>query len=352
MNLLIITQKCDIADDNLGFFHDWIEEFAKHYKKVIVICLWKGKYDLPENVRVLSLGKESGVSRLKYICNFYKYIWQERKNYDKVFVHMNQVYVVLGGLFWRFTGKKIALWFTHKSVTLSLRVAEKLAHVIFTASSESFRIKSKKLKIMGHGIDVDKFRVENKYREAQDVFNILSIGRISPAKDIKTLIKALDILNNNREIENKIRVKIVGGPIYRQDEIYFEELKEDVEKRGLNDMVRFIGAIPSNERYDYFKNADLLVHMSKTGSLDKVSLEAMASRTLIISCNDASREILKGFGDEFIYDIGDYKRLAENIEKVIALKIEDKEKISKKMQEVVINEHEIGGLIKKIKISY
>jgi len=30
MKLLILTQKVDIDDDVLGFFHGWLEEFAKN----------------------------------------------------------------------------------------------------------------------------------------------------------------------------------------------------------------------------------------------------------------------------------------------------------------------------------
>jgi len=74
MKLLIVTQKVDKNDDILGFFHGWIAEFAKHCEKITVIALGVGEYDLPRNVEVLSLGKEGGKSRLKYILNFYKYM--------------------------------------------------------------------------------------------------------------------------------------------------------------------------------------------------------------------------------------------------------------------------------------
>src|SRR5581483_12297211 len=90
MKLLILTQKVDKNDPVLGFFHGWLREFANHFEFITVIALGVGEYELPQNVRVLSLGKESGVSKLKYLSRFYKYIWQERKNYEKVFVHMNQ----------------------------------------------------------------------------------------------------------------------------------------------------------------------------------------------------------------------------------------------------------------------
>ena len=110
MKLLIITQKVDRDDPILGFFHRWIEEFAKHCENIIVICLEKGEYNLPKNVQVLSLGKEERESRLAYIKRFYSYIWHKRKEYDSVFVHMNQEYVLLGGFFWKAMRKRVILW--------------------------------------------------------------------------------------------------------------------------------------------------------------------------------------------------------------------------------------------------
>ncbi|MBI4086504.1 hypothetical protein HY416_00780 [Candidatus Kaiserbacteria bacterium] len=58
MKLLICTQTVDRGDPTLGFFHEWIAEFARHCERVIVVCLFEGEHSLPENVTVLSLGKE------------------------------------------------------------------------------------------------------------------------------------------------------------------------------------------------------------------------------------------------------------------------------------------------------
>ena len=196
MKLLIITQKVDINDDVLGFFHRWIEEFAKHCEKITVICLEKGEYNLPENVKVLSLGKEAGASKIKYLWRFYKYIWQERKIYDSVFVHMNPVYVILGGLFWKAMGKKVTLWYTHKNVDWKLRLAEKLVNKILTASKESFKLKTGKLQIVGHGILVEMFKnPQSKNYNKGDKLKIISVGRITRIKNLDTLIKAGSILN-------------------------------------------------------------------------------------------------------------------------------------------------------------
>jgi len=79
MKLLIITQIVDRDDAILGFFHRWIEEFAKHCEQITVICLKEGKHNLPKNVQVLSLGKEDGASKVRYLFNFYRFVWNERK---------------------------------------------------------------------------------------------------------------------------------------------------------------------------------------------------------------------------------------------------------------------------------
>ena len=55
MRLLILTQKVDQNDDILGFFHGWIREFSKNFETITVISLGVGEYNLPANVRVLSL---------------------------------------------------------------------------------------------------------------------------------------------------------------------------------------------------------------------------------------------------------------------------------------------------------
>ncbi|MCD5381655.1 MAG: hypothetical protein LR008_03730, partial [Candidatus Pacebacteria bacterium] len=106
MKLLIITQVLDTEHPILGFFHRWVEEFAKHCEQVHVICLQEGRHDLPDNVTVHSLGKESHqtggatlkrtegtgkvvprvlsrlITKLTYILRFYKLIWQLRHEYD------------------------------------------------------------------------------------------------------------------------------------------------------------------------------------------------------------------------------------------------------------------------------
>lgn len=338
MRLLICTQKVDINDPILGFFHGWIIEFAKRFESVIVICLEEGRHELPANVRVISLGKEAGISRAKYVRRFYSYIWRERNNYDVVFVHMNQIYVILGGLFWKLWDKKIGLWYTHRAVHFQLRLAACLADEIFTAAPESFGLKTKKLYVIGHGIDVEKFTRGARHAHSgqfplsdspgiHPVGSVLhghdaplsgshsnpcliSIGRITRIKHWETLIEAVDRLKRE-SIE--VRCAIVGSPVTADDDSYFNELKELVKSKGLQDAVSFKAAVPQSEIAAYYHDNDLNLNLTPTGGIDKVVLEGMAAGCLPLVSNEAFKAVFGPYADKLIFKFKDASDLAAKI---------------------------------------
>lgn len=285
MNLLLITQIVDRTDPNLGFFHTWIEKIADRVDHLTVVCLKKGEYDLPENVTVYSLGKEENVSRLQYMIRFYRLLFAERKKYDHVFVHMNPEYVILGGLFWRMTGKKILLWYTHKAVNLRLRIAEKLATRIFTASKESFRLPSSKVEIVGHGIDTDMFSQEIPASDGGPI-RCVCVGRISPVKDIETVLLAFHKLLEKRP-HDSVQLDIIGEPITEADDVYRETLVLLTKKLGLLGCVHWLGGKRYRDIADTYRTSHILIHTSKTGSVDKVVLEALAAGLTVFSSSDA-----------------------------------------------------------------
>lgn len=352
MKLLIITQKVDKNDSLLGFFHGWIAEFAKHYEKVTVIALGVGEYDLPKNVRVFSLGKNTNklkiLKKFLYTKNFFRYIWKERKNYDNVFVHMNPEYVVMGGLFWRLTGKKIGLWYMHRSVDLKLRIAEKLTHIIFSATPESFRLKTKKLNITGHGINVRQF-VSKDNSIVNDPFRIITVGRISPIKDYETLIDTIKILQKNNL---KVKLDIIGGIGRSDQKKYLESLKKKVKDNGLEEIIKFIGPLPNREVVSFLHKSDLFVNTSQTGSLDKAILEAMSCGLITVSSNDSSKDVFGVYKDKLFFRSKDSLDLSRKITGVINLSKQEREKMGLALRREVEKNHNLENLIKKIIFIY
>lgn len=336
MRLLIITQKVDRNDPILGFFHSWLEEFAKHCEKLIVICLESGEYGLPANVQVLSLGKERHLSRWQYILKFYRYIGQERKNYDAVFVHMNVEYVILGGILWKIFHKKIALWYMHKSVTWKLWLAEKLANVIFTGTKESFRLASKKLQILHHGIDAALFYFQ-EHTFNKDFWHFLSVSRISKIKNIHEM---LNLIFNLKKYKSNILLDIIGEPVTKQDENYLLQLQQQVKRLNLVNNINFLGTVKNNQLSQFYHQADLFLNFSDTGSLDKAILEAMSCGTLVLTSNDSAKSFLPS-----ILYIDNFNNLDN---KIIDLLHSDNQSLLENNRIFVEKNHSLGLLVKKI----
>ena len=340
-NLLIITQKIDTSDDVLGFFHEWVIEFAKKFEKITVLCLKRGDFNFPPNVKVLSLGKEIGRTKLGYLFYFYKHIWKEHKNYDSVFVHMNPQYVVLGWPIWKIFGKTISLWYAHGHVPMMLKIADKLTDIAFASTREGYRLNSSKLKVVGQGIDVDKFHPIKKSQD--DIFKIITVGRISPSKDYETLIKAVSFLN-----DNQLEIKIVGDIAYKEQDDYLYGLKELVKERGLEGTVKFVGPIANKDIVPLLQKADLFVNMGHTGSLDKAILEAMSCGLTILTCNEAFEKILGKYRTLLMYPKKDFKQLAEKVKLIIYASTDERTQIGKDLREIVVRDHNLEGLINKI----
>lgn len=264
MKLLVITQKVNKNDPVLGFFHEWLKRLSLKTEQLTVICLEAGEYNLPENVQVLSLGKENKKSRLVYLKNFYKYIFNYRQDYDGVFIHMNPEYAFLGGMFWKLWHKKVLLWYMHKAVNWRLWLGEKFVNKIFTGSKESFRLSSKKVEVVGHGIPTDLFKPSHGH-------GLVWVGRLDKIKG--TPPEGVDIISN--------------VPYYQMPEVY--------------------------QKYD------TLIHTSKTGSMDKVVLEAMACGLNIITESEAYKNKEFNYKNEEvpIQKNIDYVRVNHNLDNVI-----------------------------------
>ena len=343
MKLLIVTQKVDQNDSILGFFHRWIDEFAKKYNKVTVICLEEGVHNLPENVDVLSLGKEDGESRLKYIYKFYSYIWNKKKEYDIVFVHMNPIYVVLGGVVWWLLGKTVALWYTHESVDLKLRIAERFVDRIFTASKDSFQLSSDKDMVMGHGIDTKYFCSEESYHK-NNTLKLLTVGRISPIKDYETLVLAMEIL---KKTDIKLILTVVGAPGDSSQQGYLESLIDMVSKKGLKDSILFVGAVSNNEARTYLLDSDIFVSMGDYGGLDKAILEAMSSGVVPVIANRGAGETLH-LSEVCTFSKGDADELACRILEIQSMQDSDVINLIDVNRERIVKDHGLISLVDRL----
>lgn len=335
MKLLIITQKVDNSDPVLGFFHGWIEEFSHKFSKITVICLQEGVNNLPGSIEVLSLGKELGCySKYKYIQNFYKYIWQKRNQYDSVFVHMNQEYVLLGFVLWKILKKTIYLWRNHYKGNLITDIAMKLCNKFFCTSKFSYTNRSNKAFLVPVGIDTNLFKANPALKRINR--SILFIGRISPSKNLHILIESLINLNI-RGVD--FTASIYGDPL-PLDEDYYNGLRNKVSTNNLESKIKFHNAIPNHKTPYIYSTHEIFVNISNNGMFDKTIFEAMLCRSLILS---SSADLVNNISNQCIVSDLSPVLLSNKIDYVLNLSREDKELIANN-NAAYANKHSLAKL--------
>ena len=313
MRLLVIAQKIDRKDPVLGFFHRWVEVFSEQFSRITVVCLQKGEYDLPGNVAVLTLGKDKWQSRAKYVFLLFYFSIRYFNRYDAVFVHMNQEYILAAGWLWKLLGKKIYMWRNHYAGSALTDIAAWFCTKIFCTSHYSYTAKFKKTQFMPVGVDTEVFKPMASDLSTQVVrkqSSILSLGRISPSKNIHTLIAALEILKKEGVT---FTADIYGNVV---DEAYGKQLHEQVREAGLGDRVKFPGPVANIESPKVYSAHQIFVNLSPNGMYDKTIFEGMACGCFVFVSNDDIKDKIDPL---FAFPYADAAGLARRIKDFLAL---------------------------------
>ena len=323
MRLLIITQTIDTEDHFLSFFPRWVEELAKRFQSVVVICLYKGTYDLPGNVPVLSLGKEKWRSKAKYIFLLFYFSLRYANRYDAVFVHMNEEYVVLAGWLWRLMGKKVFMWRNHHSGNRMTDVASIFCNKVLCTSKYSYTAKYKKTMLMPVGMDLEMFKPDPGVKRIPR--SVLSFGRISQTKNVDVFIEALQIVKGHGV---ELSADIFGDAPPGSDP-YLEALKSRAHELGLDDVLRFYSGVPHADSPEVFMSHDIFVNLASSGMYDKMIFEAMACGCLTLASNDN----LKGNIDErLVINERTPAEVASRIMAALSLPVDEKRRLVQEEQ--------------------
>jgi glycosyltransferase involved in cell wall biosynthesis len=346
-NLLICTQEINQNSTTLGFMTSWVRELSKHYDKVLVICLYLGEHKLPSNVEVLSLGKESSKSRFKYIINFYKIIFSRRKEYDKVFIHMNDEYGLLAGFFWKIMGKKVALWSNHYYGTWKRDLVGKFCDKVFYTSKFSYTANARKFPQavqMPVGVDVSNFKENSKVERKPN--SILFLARLDPSKKPEIVLRSLKNLQDRNIF---FKATFVGGAnkdVFADYEKGIHTLSRDL---GLENVVEFVGPVSSIETPRFFLSHMFYVNVAKSGMLDKAIFESVVGGCLPLSTSvDFNDMIYPVVGHFCKVDESSVESLTKKLSDALSLTDTEIDSKAREIQKSVLPNHNLEYLAKRI----
>jgi glycosyltransferase involved in cell wall biosynthesis len=350
MRLLVVTQKVDIGDDVMSFFHNWLLKLAPLVDELHVIGNATGKYDLPSNVHIYSLGREKGKSRIMRVIRLNLLALRILPRVDGIFIHMCPEYVAALYPLNLFFKKPVVMWYAHIGVSKTAKWA--VAHVdkILSPSKDSFLHDTDKVIPTGHGIDPDIFSPVSREGKPERK-KLLVLGRISYVKDLDTLVEAINILVHERKRVN-IEVIMVGSPARAEDDKYLAHLREKISKYGIEHYFTWMGSVANNEAVEYYRNSDLFIRTQKGGGYGKVELEAMATGLRVVLPTDVYNKLLPEFAKDMYFTEQDSAMLAEKIDKVLNWDDVRKARYAARVRRLVIENHNLNKLAIKIVDSF
>ncbi len=350
MRILIVTQRLDASHDVLGFFAGWVEALAA-VAEVEVVTQWLGDHPFGDTVPAHSLGKERGAGKLSQLARLQRILWRRvvhRRAIDLVFCHMCPEYVPLCYPLARLARVPVTLWYTHGTGNARLRLAVRLADRTLTASLEGFPWSlsaSPKVTALGHGIDTRRFTVTPLPEDGPRV--VVSVGRLSPVKDHALVVAAFAALLR-RTGRRDLRLRIVGGPPLPEHRAVAHELERLIAAEGLEESVSLAGPVPHGEIPRYFASGHVFVSASRTGSLDKVGLEAMACGRPVLTSNPAFRPELEGFEERLMFREGDAGDLADKLESLLSREVADLEPLGRELAGRIGGRHDLDSFAMRL----
>lgn len=154
-----------------------------------------------------------------------------------------------------------------------------------------------KIEYIPNGIPKEFFNQKKSKEEKK----VLFLGRISPVKNLETLIKAINLLKD-------VKLEIIGPAE--------KEYMRRLQNLNPNGNIKFLPPVyNTKEKIKKIDEAKIFVLPSIRESMPQSLIEAMAREKIVIaSDNLGARELVEDGKNGFIFKTGDEKQLAEKID--------------------------------------
>lgn len=341
MNLLLFNLMTDIDHPILGFTTQWIRALATRVRSIEVITMRTGRVEVPQNVRVHSVGAERGLSEPRRIIEFYRLIFGilRRGRIDGCFAHMIPEFAILAGPILRAKRIPLVTWYAHPSLQWRVKLAHLFSNRMVASLPNAYPWKKDKLTVIGQGIDMGLFS-PNGCRPEEDM--ILCVGRVSAVKNHDTLLRAAALLRR------PARVVILGKTAGAEDEAHLAKLRRLADELGIADRIRFEPGVPPVQLPRWYRRCAVHVNLTPAGFGDKVAWEAMACGRPCVVANDDFTETLGRHAGDLLFRVNDPVDLAGKLDGLLERTAVDRSSIGAYLREQVERLHSLPRLAERI----
>ncbi|MGH3135783.1 MAG: glycosyltransferase family 4 protein [Gaiellaceae bacterium] len=281
--LVFITQQVDPGHPALAATVPKLRALAELVDEVVVLA--DGAVDdvLPANCRVRTFRADHKVGRgLRFETALARELRGLRGG--AVVAHMCPIYAVLAAPLVRPLRVPLVLWFTHWRASRLLQKAELVSTAVASVDERSFPLGSKKVRAIGHGIDLAEFPCAPA-RDSEGL-RLLALGRYSPAKGLDFVLRAV------AEAGGDVTLDVRGPSLSDEERAHRRALERLVTDLGLDGRAVLDDAVPRDEIPTLFAAHDALVNNMRVGAPDKVVYEAGAACLPVLASNPVFDSLL------------------------------------------------------------
>lgn len=279
---------------------------------------------MPANIRVASYG----------IKHHIPYVINPRGDLEITRINYNVLKKWKKRIAWRLYGKHIA---------------NNAACVIATSLQEHNSIRQLGCKapiaIIPNGIDLATFPQEVVHHHGEKKV-VLFLSRVNPIKGIEFLIEAWSRLDANLRASWELHIVGNSDPVD-----YIKDLKKQVDKFGIGESVRFVGALNGTEKLRKYQDSNLFILPTLNENFGNVVAEAMMCECPVITTKNAPWSCLKEENCGWWIDLS-VDNITLALREAMGLSDDARHELGKKSRECIINRYAATVVAKNTKLLY
>jgi glycosyltransferase involved in cell wall biosynthesis len=288
--LLCFVHSLDSQDMVFSHQQQVVRELRSKFDPVTIVTRKVSNHlgDLHAETHVIEWNSNKFYSLIKFVVRSIPLVVRARRQNLILFFIQTDFYAAILCPIAKMIGVRSALWYAHKVDSIYLKIASRFVDVMFSANVESMPKLNRKVRIIGHFVDLDTFPPRTRPLENNQLRRLYYVGRCDKAKNIDNL---LDAFNSLRTSWEGLELCLVGEPSTDENWDYFKALLNDHDVLQRGD-VKFLGRLSRENLAELAHKSGILIHATD-GSLDKVLLEATLTLNPVATCNSG---YLREFG--------------------------------------------------------
>lgn len=340
--IVFMCQAVDVDDPVLATTVPWLEALARKpgVEHIDALTLREGRHSLPANVVVKPFRR---ANRLATAAAFYRALLGSlRPRPDLFFIYQGGDYPAMLQPFRLLLRIPVVQWKAHSFISGKMAFyARWFDDLILTSARAAFPMDLAKIRVVGQGIDTNRFCIEERPR----LGDLVAVGRIAPTKCIEQMVVAVAVANRSHGTDHRLNVY---GPVLPGQEEYTASLHALIGEQGAGEWVTLNGPL-TQEQLPALLNSHRASINFTIGAIDKTAVEAMACGLPVVTCNDSIAEVLPAdLHPALVCERDDPEAQARLVHELLSRPDEEIAGIGQRLRDLVVSDHSVDRLFDRM----